>query len=246
MSNLSGKHALVTGSSRGIGSAIALELARSGAEITLHYVNNRSSAEETGRKIAEAGGKYHIVQTDIGSPGGASDLIRLCGDIDILILNASMQFRRPWEQITREEFELQINCNLWSSLVLIQHAVPAMRKKKWGRIITIGSVQESKPHPDMLVYSASKAAQTMMVKSLALQLAADGITVNNIAPGVIKTDRNTEALSDEAYAERVRDTIPLGYIGEKEDCAPIVRLLCTEEGRYITGQSIYIDGGKSI
>jgi NAD(P)-dependent dehydrogenase (short-subunit alcohol dehydrogenase family) len=98
----------------------------------------------------------------------------------------------------------------------------------------------------MLVYSASKAAQTMMVKSLALQLAVDGITVNNIAPGVINTDRNTEALSNEAYAERVRDTIPLGYIGEKEDCAPIVRLLCTEEGRYITGQSIYVDGGKSL
>jgi NAD(P)-dependent dehydrogenase (short-subunit alcohol dehydrogenase family) len=132
------------------------------------------------------------------------------------------------------------------SLVLIQHTVPGMRKKKWGRIISIGSVQESKPHPDMLVYSASKAAQTMMIKSLALQLAADGITVNNIAPGIINTDRNTEALSDEAYAERVKSTIPLGYFGEKEDCAPIVRLLCTEEGRYITGQSIYVDGGKSL
>jgi NAD(P)-dependent dehydrogenase (short-subunit alcohol dehydrogenase family) len=246
MVNLSGKRALVTGSARGIGSAIALELARSGAEITLHYVNNRESAEETGRKIADMGEKHRVLQADLSLPGGASDLMRLCGDVDILILNASMQFRRPWEQITREEFELQINCNLWSSLVLIQHTVPAMRKKKWGRIITIGSVQESKPHPGMLVYSASKAAQTMMVKSLALQLAADGITVNNIAPGVIKTDRNTEALSDEAYAERVRNTIPLGYIGEKEDCAPIVRLLCTEEGRYITGQSIYVDGGKSI
>jgi NAD(P)-dependent dehydrogenase (short-subunit alcohol dehydrogenase family) len=246
MANLCGKRALVTGSSRGIGSAIALELARAEAEITLHYVSKRDSAEEMGKKIAGAGGKYRIVQADIGSPGGASELAGLCGDIDILILNASMQFRRPWEQITRKEFELQINCNLWSSLVLIQHAVPAMRKKKWGRIVTIGSVQESKPHPDMLIYSASKAAQTMMAKSLALQLAADGITVNNIAPGVIKTDRNTEALSDEAYAERTRSAIPLGYFGEKEDCAAIVRLLCTEEGRYITGQSIYVDGGKSL
>jgi NAD(P)-dependent dehydrogenase (short-subunit alcohol dehydrogenase family) len=246
MADLSGRHALVTGSSRGIGSAIALELARAGAEITLHYVNNRDSAEETGKKIAEAGGKCRILQADTGSPGGATELARLCGDADILILNASLQFRGPWEQITREEFDLQINCNLWSSLVLIQHAVPAMRKKRWGRIISIGSVQEAKPHPDMLVYSASKAAQTMMIKSLALQLAPDGITVNNVAPGVIKTDRNTDALSDEAYAERTRSAIPLGYFGEKEDCAPIVRLLCTEEGRYITGQSIYVDGGKSL
>jgi NAD(P)-dependent dehydrogenase (short-subunit alcohol dehydrogenase family) len=246
MTNLSGKRALITGSARGIGSAIALELARSGAEIALHYVNNRDSAEETGRKIAEMGGKYCILQADLGLPGGASDLMRLCGGIDILILNASVQFRRPWQQISREEFEIQINCNLWSSLVLIQEAVPAMREKKWGRIITIGSVQESKPHHEMLVYSTSKAAQTMMAKSLALLLAGDGITVNNIAPGVIKTDRNVQALSDKAYAESLLTTIPLGYFGEKEDCAAIVRLLCTEEGRYITGQSIYVDGGKSL
>ena len=121
-----------------------------------------------------------------------------------------------------------------------------MRANKWGRIITIGSVQEVKPHPDMLVYSATKAAQTNMVKSLALQLAKDGITVNNVAPGVINTDRNKEALSDETYAQEVLDTIPVRFFGNKEDCAGIVRLLCSQEGRYITGQSIYVDGGKSL
>jgi NAD(P)-dependent dehydrogenase (short-subunit alcohol dehydrogenase family) len=107
-------------------------------------------------------------------------------------------------------------------------------------------VQETKPHPDMLVYSASKAAQTNMVQSLALQLAKEGITVNNVAPGVIYTDRNVEALSDAAYAQKVKDSIPVGFYGEPEDCAGIVSLLCSEEGRYITGQSLYIDGGKSI
>ncbi|GHV43263.1 3-oxoacyl-ACP reductase [Spirochaetia bacterium] len=244
--DLSGRCALVTGSGRGIGSAIALELARAGAEIVLHYVNDSRSVEETGKKIMDSGGTYHIVQADLSAAEGAAGLIQLAGNVDILVLNASVQFRKPWQQITREEFDIQVNCNFYSSLALIQQAVPAMRKKKWGRIITIGSVQEAKPHPEMLVYSSSKAAQTAMVRSLALQLAGDGITVNNIAPGVIMTDRNTEALSNTAYAETVKASIPLGFFGEKEDCAGIVRLLCTEDGRYITGQSIYVDGGKSL
>ena len=98
----------------------------------------------------------------------------------------------------------------------------------------------------MLVYSSSKAAQTNMMQSLSLQLAADGITVNNVAPGVIYTDRNMEALADVEYAKKVTDSIPVGFYGEPEDCAGIVSLLCSEKGRYITGQSIYVDGGKSI
>ena len=131
-------------------------------------------------------------------------------------------------------------------MMLIQAVVSHMKEQKWGRIITIGSVQEAKPHPDMLVYSASKAAQTNMVQSLSLQLAADGITVNNVAPGVIYTDRNVEALSDAANAKKVTASIPVGFYGEPEDCAAMVKLLCSEQGRYITGQSIYVDGGKGI
>ena len=121
-----------------------------------------------------------------------------------------------------------------------------MKEQGWGRIITIGSVQEAKPHPDMLVYSASKAAQTNMAQSLSLQVAKDGITVNNVAPGVIYTDRNIAVLSDADYAKKVTDSIPVGFYGEPDDCAGIVSLLCSEEGRYITGQSIYVDGGKSV
>ena len=98
----------------------------------------------------------------------------------------------------------------------------------------------------MLIYSSSKAAQTAMVKSLALQLAKDGITVNNVAPGVIYTDRNVEALSDPEYAKIVSDSIPAGFYGKPEDCAGIVSLLCSEESRYITGQNIFVDGGKGI
>ncbi len=125
-------------------------------------------------------------------------------------------------------------------------AVDYMKKQNWGRIVTIGSVQEAKPHPDMLVYSASKAAQTNMVQSLSLQLAPYKITVNNVAPGVIYTDRNVSALVDEEYRKKVIASIPLGFYGVPEDIAGMVSLLCSEDGRYITGQNIFIDGGKSV
>ena len=157
-----------------------------------------------------------------------------------------MQYRNKWEQISQDECRDQLNLNFISSLLLVQGAVPHMRTAGWGRVVTIGSVQEAKPHPDMLVYSASKAAQTNLMRSLALQLAKDGITVNNVAPGVIYTDRNTKALADPAYAQQVMDSIPVGFYGKPEDCAGIVSLLCSEKGRYITGQSIFVDGGKSI
>ena len=246
MFDLKGKKALVTGSSRGIGRAIAVELAQCGAEVVVHCAGNVAKAEETVGIIKSNGGCAFAVTADLSDSENVQGLIEKIGDIDILILNASMQFRNKWENITVEEFYKQVNCNFLASMLLIQQAVPHMRAQKWGRIVTIGSVQEAKPHPDMLVYSASKAAQTNMVQSLSLQLAPDGITVNNVAPGVIYTDRNVEALSDLDYAKKVPDSIPVGFNGEPEDCAPTVALLSSEKGRYITGQSIYIDGGKSV
>lgn len=244
--DLTGKRALVTGSSRGIGSAIALELAKGGADIVLHYAGNQESAKKMKEEIAQIGRSCTVIQCNLCEPESLNGLIDQVGGVDILVLNASVQIKKEWETITVQEFYSQINCNLLSSMLLIQQATPYMREKRWGRIITIGSVQEAKPHPDMLIYSASKAAQTMMAKSLALQLAKDGITVNNIAPGVITTDRNREALGDTVYAQKVMDSIPISFFGKKEDCAGIVRLLCSEEGRYMTGQSIYVDGGKGL
>lgn len=246
MGQLLGKRALVTGSSRGIGRALALALAREGADVIIHCVARREKAEELCTQIKNEGGSARVAQADLSQPDGAACLMREAGDIDILILNASVQIRRPWREITREEALTQLQCNFLTSLELVQRAAPAMQRKRWGRIVAIGSVQERKPHPDMLIYSASKAAQTNMVQSLAAQLAADGITVNSVAPGVIYTDRNVEALSDPAYAGKVTASIPAGFYGMPEDCAGIVRLLCTDEGRYITGQSIYVDGGKSL
>lgn len=240
------KRALVTGSSRGIGRAIAIQLAKDGYYVFVHAAGNIEKARETAQIISDNGGKAEVVTADLCDTKQTEALAKKVGDIDVLVLNASLQCRNKWQEITLEECYNQLNCNFVSSMLLIQAAVPYMKKNGWGRIVTIGSVQEAKPHPDMLVYSASKAAQTNMVQSLSLQLAKDGITVNNVAPGVIYTDRNVKALSDPDYAKKVTDSIPVGFYGEPEDCAGIVSLLCSDEGRYITGQSIYVDGGKSV
>ena len=240
------KKALVTGSSRGIGRAIALSLARDGYEVIVHCAVNREKAEQLAEEIRRNGGKSGVVCADLCDQTQTQTLLPIAAEADVLVLNASVQYRNKWENIPLSEVSDQLNCNFVSSLRLIQAAVPNMRKKGWGRIVTVGSVQEAKPHPDMLVYSASKAAQTNMVQSLSLQLAKDGITVNNVAPGVIYTDRNVQALSDPEYARKVTESIPVGFYGTPEDCAGMVSLLCSEKGRYITGQSIYVDGGKSI
>ena len=240
------KTALITGSTRGIGRAIALRLAKDGYKIILHGIKNSPKAEEAKALIEAEGGVVEFISADLSQPDNLSELIEKAKTCDVLVLNASVQIKKAWETITIEDCSAQLNCNLVSSLVLIQASVPHMKRNGWGRIVTVGSVQETKPHPDMLVYSASKAAQTNAAKSLALQLAQYGITVNNVAPGVIYTDRNLEALSDLEYAKKVTASIPVGFYGEPEDCAGIVSLLCSEDGRYITGQSIFVDGGKSV
>jgi len=247
MFDLKGKTALVTGSSRGIGRALALCLAEAGADVVVHCTGRPEKAMEVVEAIKAMGRKAWFVQKNLMDADCADYIFsQLEQPIDILVLNASIQYRKVWEEITSQDFEEQMNVNMRASMLLIQKAVPHMREQKWGRIVTVGSVQEAKPHPDMLVYSSSKAAQRMMAQSLAGQLARDGITVNNMAPGVIFTDRNVEALSDPEYAKKVADSIPAGFYGEPKDCAGCVLLLCSDEGRYITGQSIYVDGGKCL
>ena len=240
------KTAFITGSSRGIGRAIALRLAKDGYHTIVHCARNLDKAKAVCQEIKAAGGSAEVVQANLCEIDQTKTLLDAVKHVDVLVLNASVQYRNSWQQIPLDQCYDQLNCNFVSSLLLIQAVADHMKQQHWGRIVTIGSVQEAKPHPDMLIYSASKAAQSNMVHSLSLQLAADGITVNNVAPGVIYTDRNVEALSDPEYAKKVTASIPVGFYGEPEDCAGIVSLLCSEEGRYITGQNIYVDGGKSV
>ncbi len=248
--DLSGKRALVTGASRGIGRALALGLARAGADVAVHYASSRTVGDEVAAEIRALGRRSVSIAKNLRDADCAQVIWEAVeeafGAADILVLNASQQIARPWEQISAEEFDLQMDVNVRSSMLLIQKAVPAMRLSGWGRILTIGSVQERKPHPDMLVYSASKAAQTAMAQSLAVQLAPEGITVNNLAPGVILTDRNADAYADAAYRDKVTGMIPAGYWGMPEDCVGAALLLCSGAGRYITGHNLFVDGGKAL
>lgn len=248
--NLNGRRALVTGSSRGIGAALAVALAEAGADVVVHYTGNEAHAREVSARIAAAGRRTGVVQADLGAGDGArrayDGAVAALGGIDILVLNASVQTRRTWTEFTRADLDEHYAVNYRSSFELLQLAVPAMTAAKWGRVVTIGSVQEAKPHPEMLVYSSLKHAQTGLVSGLAKTLAPHGVTINNVAPGVILTDRNTAALANPDYADKVRAAIPVSRFGESADCVGATLLLCSDAGSYITGQNLFVDGGLGL
>lgn len=250
MLDLKRKKALITGSSRGIGRAFAIALARLGVDVAVHYAGNHDAAREVEREIKALGCECSRICVDLTSPDCANliwkEMQSGIGLPDILVLNASVQHRKPWVEVSIAEFEQQINCNIRSAWLLSQKFIPQMAENGWGRVITIGSIHEAKPNPDMLVYAITKAAQTHMAQTLARQYARNGVTVNCLAPGVIQTDRNAAALSNQEWRDRVVARIPAGYLGETVDCAGMLALLCSEEGRYITGQNIFIDGGMSL
>jgi NAD(P)-dependent dehydrogenase (short-subunit alcohol dehydrogenase family) len=165
------------------------------------------------------------------------------GVVDILVLNASIELVEPWTEISRERFDRQVAVNLRSTLELLQALVPAMQARGWGRVVTIGSVQQQRPHPSMLVYAGSKAMQHNWVLSLARQVGGSGVTVNNLAPGAIATARNREQLAREG--ERLLGNIPAGRFGRPEDLVGAALLLCSDAGSYINGASLLVDGGRS-
>lgn len=241
--DLKGKRALVTGSTQGIGKAIASILAENGAEVIIHG----SSSEEKCRMAAkEMKGTPQIAVADLSESDCAEKLYAQTGDVDILVLNASVQIRKAWDEITLEEFDIQMNTNLKSSLLLTQKYVPHMKEQNWGRVLMVGSVQQYKPHKDMAIYAASKCGQMSLVTNLAKQLAPFGITVNNLCPGVIVTPRNDAVLSDSVYAKQVMAGIPLGYAGDPNDMAAAALLFCSDGGRYITGTELIVDGGMHL
>lgn len=247
---LEGKNAVVTGATQGIGKAIALGLAEFGANVIVHGKDEEKDAAEVTNTITKLGQKSGQVLCDLEKEKTPSVLFQgatqLFNSIDILVLNASIQIRKPWQEMSAADFEKQVAINFRSTMQLIQLFGSGMIERSWGRLIIIGSVQEKKPHPDMLVYAATKAANTNMIKNLALQLSGKGITVNNIAPGVIETPRNETVLSDPGYRSAILEKVPAGYFGVPDDIAGAAIWLCAETGRYVTGQEIYVDGGMSL
>ncbi|MDA3874283.1 MAG: SDR family oxidoreductase [Kiritimatiellae bacterium] len=248
--DLSGKHALVTGSSRGIGRSIALALADAGADVAIHAAGSLEKAEAVAEEIRGMGRQSAVIMADLASGDAPRTIfdgvVDAFGSLDILVSNASVQLPENWSGVSRDHFEQQVTVNWRSAFELIQLCLPPMMERGWGRILTIGSVQEARPHPEMVIYAATKSAQTSMVRNLAKQVAHQGVNINNLAPGVIGTDRSLDRLKDAEYAKLVRSKIPADRIGQPEDCAGTALLLCINAGQYITGQNFYVDGGLSL
>lgn len=242
MFDLKGKTALVTGSTQGIGFEIARTLAAHGARVFVHGAKDFNKCKAASERIAGS----IPVTADLCAADCAEVLFAKTGEVDILVLNASIQYKRAWDAFTEEEFDNQMNCNLKASYFLMKKYAEGMKARGFGRIVTLGSCNQYNQHPELSLYAATKAAQYKMVKNFAPALAPFGVTVNNIAPGAIATPRNAEIVEDAEKRAAVEEKIPCGRFGTPADIAPAVLLLCSDEGAYITGSEIVIDGGLSL
>ena len=230
--DLTGRVALVTGSTRGIGKAIADALEEFGAKVLRHGVH---------------GGDLPFDLADPEAIERAFDALEAKGELpDIVVANASIQERFKWNEFPMDEARKEAQVNYLATLRMFQRSYPKMKAQKWGRMIVVGSVQERRPHPDMIGYAATKGAQENLVRNIARQVAAEGITVNNLCPGVFYTDRNREVLGNPEYAAKVTAAIPMHDYALPEDAAGAAVLLASDAGRYITGATILIDGGLSL
>ncbi len=237
----------MTGASRGIGAAIAIALARRGAEVVLNYHRSRDQAESTAETIAAQGSRYLLVQGDVGNTEAINAMFdeveKHWGTIDILINNAGVETRKSSLDLTVEDYDWMMNINLKGAFFCAQRALKGMVRNNWGRIINISSVHEKQPTGFCSIYSMTKGGMLMMTRELAFEFSKMGITVNNIAPGAIRTDMNREVLSNPEYEARVIQKIPARFIGVPDDIAEAAVFLSSEEARYITGASLFIDGG---
>lgn len=236
------KKVLVTGSTQGIGKAIAARLVKDGFYVIVHC----SRDSEKARRVQEEIGAQAAVTGDLSDPDVAENLKAATGDIDVLILNASAQEKQKWFEITPEQIRKQLQVNFVSTVRMMQEYIPAMQKNGWGRVITIGSVNQHRRHPELSVYAATKCAVMSFVENVAKEVAPSGVTVNNVSPGAIATPRNATVYADESARKRVEATIPEGRFGTPEECAGIVAFLAGEDSAYITGADVKVDGGMSL
>jgi len=246
--NLKGKTALVTGGSRGIGRAIALELAAQGADIVINYTRNAEMAAGVVAELEALGVQALAVQADVSVAAQAEGLVEqamgLTGQIDLLINNAGITRDTLLIRMKEEDWDDVLQINLKGAFLMTKLVGKAMLKKKAGRIVNITSVVGVMGNPGQANYAASKAGLIGLTKSAAKEFASRGITVNAVAPGFIRTDM-TDALSEDVKA-KYAEAIPLGALGEAEDIARTVAFLCSEGARYITGQVLLVDGGLHI
>lgn len=240
--------AIVTGGGRGIGAALAKGLAREGAAVVVNYSRSADCADAVVRDIVSAGGKAVAVQADVSQISQHDELVSTTlkhfGALDILVNNAGIEIQEPFLTATEEQFDQTLGVNVKGVYFLSQKAAQAMiRAGKGGRIINISSCHDTVPLTLRSAYGVSKGGLAMLTKSLALELAEHNINVNAVSPGAILTDMNREGLSQPDILANLLNTIPLNRVGDMEDCVGAVVFLASREAGYVTGATIYVDGG---
>jgi len=246
---LDGRVALVTGSSRGLGKGIALELARAGARVAINYANSREDAEQALAELQAIGPTCCLVQADVTNEAGVQ---RLCdsvaqqlGPIDILVCNATCsQPELPFEEISAEYFQTMFDFFVVSPTLLMRACLPHMKQQRFGRVIQITSEVFALGASPFSAYAAAKGGQIGLSRSLSCELAPCGITVNMVAPGWIPTERHTKAPQQAKDAYKAQ--VPAGRMGTAAEVGAAVVYFASEEASFVTGQSLSINGGRTV
>lgn len=247
-----GKTALVTGSGRGIGRAIALHLASLGADVVVNFFRNRGPAEETAAAIEEMGVKAHLVKANVGEIPDLERLVaeteKTFGGLDFLINNAGSGYNRPVMEQRPKGWDWTMDINARALLFLAQNAVPLMEKRGGGAIVSISSPGSFRVLPEYAVVGASKAALEALTRYLAVELAPRNIVVNAVSPGIVKTEalQHFNTMQDDDLLGEIAAETPAGRIVTPEDVAGIVGFLCSPEAEMIRGQVILADGGFTL
>ncbi|HZG53354.1 MAG TPA: SDR family NAD(P)-dependent oxidoreductase [Pyrinomonadaceae bacterium] len=249
--SLGGRVAVVTGGSRGIGRAVAERLAEAGARVVISFKNDEVVASETAAAIMR---QYQTealaVRSDVSEVSGAEHLINTTiekfGRLDILVCNAGIWEGAAVEEIEEALWDRVIDVNLKGTWTACRAAVPFLKGRGWGRIVIISSTAGQRGEANVSNYAASKGGQIAFTKSLAVELARHGVTVNAVAPGWVETEMTAKAFTDESFRRSVEATIPLGRIAAPEDVALPVLFLCSDWARHITGEVLNVNGGSVL
>jgi glucose 1-dehydrogenase len=248
---LEGKIAVVTGSSSGIGRAIALEIARQGGRIAcVNYSQSEDAACDVADELAEIGQATHVCRLDVSRPASVRQMVdsvvEELGAVDLLVNNAGIEKHASLLDVTEEDWDRVLDVNLKGAFFCLQAvARHLVRQGRGGKIINISSVHEDLAFPEYIPYACSKGGMRMLTRTAALELAPHGITVAGVAPGAIATHINAKTLDNAGQKEALERQIPLGRIGTPEDVARLVAWLASDAASYVTGATYFIDGGLS-